>query len=244
MREAEFIGSELVWQKDSPLPVYPDPESGRAVGPGMRIAALLLLIAVTTAPPAQAQTPSARGAFFRSLVLPGWGHHYAHGGQWGRSGATFALADIGMALGATSAEWRRGSAVETYRTLATGQAGADIAGKDRTFFLRLATYRSSDEYLDVSLRNRAWDSIDYVSDPSFQWEWETEQDFLEYRELREESESLRRRRTILVASLVANRLIAGLSAARSARRGGTSGTLSARVIADSAQPGLAFRVGF
>lgn len=204
----------------------------------------LLLAAICVAPPsAQAQTPSARGAFFRSLVLPGWGHHYAHGGRWGRSGATFALVDVGLILGASSAEWRRGSAVETYRTLATGQAGADIAGKDRTFFLRLATYRSSDEFLEVSLRNRAWDSIDYVTDPSFQWEWETEQDFIEYRDLREESESLRRRRTVLVASLVANRLIAGLSAARSARRGAPP-ALSARVIADSQAPGLALRLGF
>ncbi len=168
----------------------------------------------------QADAQSAKGAFFRSLVLPGWGHHYAHGGRWGRSGVFFAGTDIGLLLGTSSAEWRRGSAVETYRTLATGRAGADIAGKDRTFFLRLATYQSSDEFLEVSLRNRAWDGINYVDDPAFQWDWETESDFIEYRTLREESESLGRRRTILIASLVANRLIAGLSSARVARRGG------------------------
>lgn len=187
----------------------------------MRLALLVLTLtlASTAAPTAQAQSPSARGAFFRSLVLPGWGHHYAHGGRWGRSGVFFAGTDIGLVLGASSAEWRRGSAIETYRTLATGRAGADIAGKDRTFFLRLATYRSSDEYLEVSLRNRAWDSINYVDDPAFHWNWESESDFIEYRTLREESESLGRRRTILIASLFANRLIAGLSSARVARRG-------------------------
>jgi hypothetical protein len=132
----------------------------------------------------------------------------------------FAGTDIGLLLGTSSAEWRRGSAVETYRTLATSRAGADIAGKDRTFFLRLATYQSSDEFLEVSLRNRAWDSIGYVDDPAFHWDWASESDFIEYRTLREESESLGRRRTILIASLVANRLIAGLASARVARRGG------------------------
>ncbi|MFT7553099.1 MAG: hypothetical protein ACI9BV_003430 [Rhodothermales bacterium] len=180
----------------------------------------LILLAIGLTPHAvQAQTPTARGAFLRSLVLPGWGHHYAHGGRWGRSGTFFALADAGFILGAGSAEWRRGSAVESYRTLASGRAGADIAGKNRTFFLRLAAYRSSDEFLEVSLRNRAWGEIDYVSNPSFQWNWANEADFLEYRALREDGESLRRRRTVLVATLVANRFIAGLSAARSARRG-------------------------
>ncbi|MFT4606265.1 MAG: hypothetical protein ACI9W4_003015 [Rhodothermales bacterium] len=221
-----------------------DPGPGPVVDRRMRFASILLLfvLAAPVARPAQAQAPSARGAFFRSLVLPGWGHHYAHGGKWGRSGTFFALTDVSLLLGASSAEWRRGAAVETYRTLATGQAGADIAGKDRTFFLRLATYRSSDEFLEVSLRNRAWDSIDYVSDSSFQWDWETEQGFLEYRNLREESETLGRRRTVLIASLVANRLIAGLSAARSARRG-TPANVSMSVIPDGRAPALALRIG-
>ncbi|MBO6575710.1 MAG: hypothetical protein JJ896_11970 [Rhodothermales bacterium] len=182
----------------------------------------LALALIVAALPLTAEAQSARGAFFRSLVLPGWGHHYANGGAWGTTGSLFATADVGMVLGAGSAEWRRGAAVESYRTLAAGGAGADLNGKNRTFFLRLATYRSSEEFLEVSLRNRAWDDIDYVADPSFQWNWQEERDYLEYRELREESETLRRRRTVLVASLVANRLVSGLSAARRAGRAGRS----------------------
>ncbi len=205
--------------QDNRIPISEDPLRGALVDRAMRSALLFLILPASTLGSPEAQAQSAGGAFLRSLVLPGWGHHYAHGGRWGRSGVFFAATDIGLILGTSSAEWRRGSAVETYRTLATGRAGADIAGKDRTFFLRLATYRSSDEYLEVSLRNRAWDGINYVDDPAFQWNWESESDFLEYRSLGEESESLGRRRTILISSLVANRLIAGLSSARAARRG-------------------------
>lgn len=198
---------------------------------------LLVVLGLTAVPEVRAQ--SAGGAFVRSLVLPGWGHHYAHGGRWGKSGTFFAGADAAMLLGASSAEWRRGSAVESYRTLATGRAGAEIAGKDRTFFLRLASYRSSDEFREVSLRNRAWDDVDYVADPAFQWEWQSEADYLEFRELREESESLRRRRTVLVATLVANRLISGLSAARAARRG-SAGSVTLSV---TPEPGIRLSLG-
>ena len=117
-------------------------------------------------------------------------------------------------------EIRRESVVESYRTLASGRASADVAGKDRTFFLRLATFMSSDEFVESSLRNRAWDDVDYAADPSYQWEWASREDFLEFRTLREDGERLRRRRTAMVAMLVANRLVSGLTAARSARRGG------------------------
>ncbi len=152
-------------------------------------------------------------------MLPGWGHHYAHGGKWGRSGAAFALTDITLMLSAGGSEWRRRSVVQSYETLASARAAADVAGKNRTFFLRLATYQSSDEFLEVSLLNRAWDDLEYVADPSFQWQWASESDFLEFRRLREEGETLRRRRVVLIATLVGNRILSGFSAAISVRRG-------------------------
>jgi hypothetical protein len=185
----------------------------------MRIALALLLVLLAGPSASQAQNRSAGGAFLRSLVLPGWGHYYAHGGEWGRSGTFFALTDVALALGAGSSEWRRQSVVQSYETLASGSAAADVAGKNRTFFLRLATYQSSDEFLEVSLRNRAWDDLDYVSDPAFQWQWASEEDFQKFRELREEGETLRRRRIVLIATLVGNRILSGFSAARSVRRG-------------------------
>ena len=68
----------------------------------MRKALVVLVLASgLVVPEAAAQQPTARGAFFRSLVLPGWGHQYAHGGSWGRSGSAHALADVSLLLGAT-----------------------------------------------------------------------------------------------------------------------------------------------
>lgn len=157
-------------------------------------------------------------AFGMSLVLPGWGHRYAQDGSWRGRATFFALADAALWLSVLNTNRRYNHLVQSFETLAQTRAGADITGKDRTFYLNLATYRSSDEFLTLQLRNRGWDQLDYVSDASFQWAWESEEDFATFRDLRDDSESFRRRRPVLIALLVANRLVSGISAIRAVTR--------------------------
>lgn len=164
---------------------------------------------------AVARAPSGKAAFLRSLLLPGLGHRYARG-RWERSGIVFTATETLLWLNLFGGEFRRDHLVESYTTLAAGSADADVSGKDRTFFLNLASFESSDEFRDVMLRTRQWDRIDYVNDPAFFWDWESTEDFARYRELREDAESLRRRRSVLIASLVANRVISGVLSARRA----------------------------
>ena len=181
---------------------------------------LILIVATFAALPAASQDveqpvvaqklPSPQKAFLRSLVLPGWGHSYAQG-SWRGMATVYTGADIGLWLGLINANWRRDNLIQDYETLAVTRAGADIEGKDRTFYLNLATYQSSDEYLSAQLRNRAWDRVDYVSDPAFHWAWSTEQDFFDFRDMRDDAETLGRRRSVFIALLVANRLLAGIS---------------------------------
>lgn len=162
--------------------------------------------------------PAAGKAFLRSVVLPGWGHQYAQGGSWRGKATLFAGADVGLWLGLANSIWRRDHLIQNYQTLAASQANASIEGKDRSFYLNLATYRSSDDYLTAQLRNRAWDRIDYVNDPAFQWDWAAEEDFFTYREMREDAETFRRRRSLFIALLVGNRLLAGLSSIQAANK--------------------------
>ena len=161
-------------------------------------------------------------AFALSMIAPGLGHRYVRGGDWGRWGTAFALTDAGLWVGLLGTSRRRSHLVESYRTLATRHAGVDPSGKDRTFYLNAATYRSSQAFTDAQFRNGALDQVTYAADPSFQWQWDTEEHFLRFRELREDAESLRRRRSVLIASLAANRLIAGVAALRAAGRTGRS----------------------
>lgn len=162
-------------------------------------------------------------AFALSMVAPGLGHRYVRGGEWGRWGTAFALTDVGLWTGLLGTIRRRSHLVESYRTMATRHAGVDPNGKDRTFYLNAATYRSSQAFTDAQFRNGALNQVTYADDPSFQWQWDTEEHFLRFRELREDAESLRRRRSVLIASLATNRLIAGVAALRAAGRTGRSG---------------------
>lgn len=180
-------------------------------------AVVILLVSPKAADARQADSKTPGGAFVRSLLLPGLGHRYANG-RWGAGGTAFALADAALWTGLFGVTWRRSNLEDSYRALAVSRAAADMDGKNRTFVLRLASYRSSDEFVEVALRNRAWEDIGYVDDPSYRWLWASEEDFLHFRDLRNDAESLGRRRTLIVASLVANRVLSGILATRAVRR--------------------------
>ena len=157
-----------------------------------------------------------------SLLLPGLGHRYAHDGSWRGAASFFALTDVSFWLGLFGAEWPQSQVVQSYRTLATTRASAQLDGKNRRFFRNLGLFRSSDEFREVQLRNRAWDQVDYVSDPAFQWQWASEADLQEYRQLRNDADGWSRSRTLFISTLVANRLLAALTALRAARNANTA----------------------
>ena len=210
----------------------------------------LLLRLPSAVRPARAQSaPEARSpkkAFVLSLLVPGLGQRYAHGGDWDGAASVFAATEAGLWLGLVGTEVRRGHIVSDYETYAAGHADAEVAGKDRRFFLNLATYRSSDEYLDIQLRNRAWNQIDYVAERTNQWRWETEADFLQVRGMREDAETLRRRRTFLVALLVGNRLVSAFTALRAANRANDALDVSLALVPspDARAPMLDLRLRF
>ena len=190
----------------------------------MRALLFVLLLTMLVAPVrAQAvgmgnSRTSPRKAAALSLLLPGLGHRYVNNGSWRGAASFFALAEAGFWLGMVGADWQQGQATQSYRTLAASRAGADLTGKDRRFLINLGLYRSSDAFREDHLRQRLWDQVNYVSTPAFQWQWNTEEDLKTYRSLREEADAWTRRRTLLIAALAANRVLAAVTSALSARR--------------------------
>ena len=178
---------------------------------------------------AEATVPRSRSvgaAFGLSIVLPGLGHRYAAGG-WGRTATVHALADAGLWIALLDAGARLGNAETGFETLAVVGADAQIEGQGRGFFLNLSRHRSSEEYVEQLLRDRAWNELETAQLPENQWEWASEEDFQQYRALREDAESLRRRRPVYAALLAGNRLLSGIGALRAARRvNRTEATLS------------------
>lgn len=167
---------------------------------------------------AQDRDVSAGKAFLYSAVLPGAGQAYVQQGNWRGSATLYTAADASLWAGLIATAVRQDQLETAFTTLASTRAGAYVDGKNRTFFLNLGSYRSSEEFRDVALRNRAWDQVDYVAERDFQWEWQSDDDFFRYRSLREDAESLSRRRTFIVAMLAGNRALSALTAARYARR--------------------------
>ena len=169
---------------------------------------------------------SAGAAFGLSLILPGLGHRYADGG-WGRTATVHALADAGLWIALLDTGARLGNAETGFETLAALNAGAQVEGQGRGFFLNLSRYHSSDEYVEQLLRDRALDELETAQLPENQWEWDSEEDFQRFRVLREDAESLRRRRPVYAALLAGNRLLSGIGALRASRRANrTEATLS------------------
>lgn len=170
-----------------------------------------------SAPP-EARPKSGGKAFLLNLVVPGLGQRYLNDGRWTRGAVLFAAVDAGLWAGLLGANWRSDHLEKSYTTLAAGGAGALVEGKNRAFFLNLARFRSSDAYVDALLRSRNWGQLTAAEDPANAWAWATSADWARYRALREDAEALRRQRPLLISLLVANRLLSGIGALRTARR--------------------------
>jgi len=209
-----------------------------------RILFLVLIASGLQVPPAalgqiDAATPSRSPgkALALSLLVPGLGHRYANGGHWGKSGSFFLAADVGIIVNLIGATWREDDLEKSYRTLAASRAGADLMGKNRAFFLSLGSYDSSDEFRDVLLRTRQWDRVPGAEDPANYWDWQSEADRLEYRELREDADGMGRRASWMIAALVANRVVSGVTAMLRARNSGGA-DVSAHVTPDPVSGGM------
>ena len=164
------------------------------------------------------QGPSAKGAFLRSMVLPGWGHKYANQGEW-NSGSKFHTGlEAVLWTGLVNSIRGESQIIEAYESFAASKAGVSLDGKNRAFVLNVANYSSDEAYREALLRNRAWDVVDSTNDPEFDWEWDSEEDRSEFRQLREDADALDRRQTFVIVSLLGNRLVSGFNALRKARK--------------------------
>ncbi len=180
---------------------------------------IVMILGLTIGSKALAQSlikPAKAAAY--SILVPGLGHKYVNDGRWSQHAVLYTITDALLVAGLIASEWQRGYLVNSYQTWATSYAGVSNEGKDRRFYVTIGNYISSDEYREVQLRSRRVDLMAYVDPPDFQWTWHNIQDLQRYRDLRKSSESWSQSSGSFIAALVANRLIAGLSALLAARR--------------------------
>lgn len=178
--------------------------------------ALIVFMACLILPAAlQAQSP--RQAFWRSLLVPGWGQHYAGG-----SGLRFAAAEVGLWAGYLGLRGLEQVRQTHYQSYAAEHAGAQPAGKNRDYFDDLGFYQSQVQHDQYALYNQGPRASLYPQGPAYSWEWDSEASRLQYRKLRNNSASAGRQALYTTGLVVANRVIAAVHAARLARQGKVS----------------------
>lgn len=179
----------------------------------------ILLFVTAFAPELKAQNQSdnisPRGAFLRSLAVPGWGHHYVDNSNWNRGKyhlageAVLVLSYLGLNV--------RASNLETdFRTLAQSRSGASLSGKGRDYLIALGNFDTLDEYNEAQLRSRRWNAL-FPDTQEYQWSWQSVDDRLQYRDTREKVDKTRNQLPALIVLMVGNRIASGISAYLRAR---------------------------
>ncbi len=163
------------------------------------------------------QRPSQWGALLRSLVVPGWGHHYVDSDNW-RTGQYHLAAEV-VLLTTWLGIYRQSWVVEkNMYTFARAHSGVDIREHGRAYELAVGDHRSMDEYIDYLERMRQWDQLDnFPETREYFWEWESDELRREYRDMRSRRDNLDRQLPTLAAFMVVNRLLSGVGAYSRAR---------------------------
>ena len=177
-----------------------------------RLLVLCFALALTLPAAAPAQSPGQ--AFWRSLLVPGWGQHYAGG-----SGLRFAAVEVGLWAGYLGLRGLEQVRQTQYRSYAAEHAGARPAGKSSEYFDDLGFYQSRLQHNQYALYQEGPTAQLYPDGPAFAWAWDSEAARLQYRQLRNASASAGRQALYTTGLVMANRVIAAVHAARLARPG-------------------------
>ena len=159
--------------------------------------------------PTQSSRKNPGLAILYSLLLPGMGELYA--GDYS-SGKYFTIADgvlWGVFTGFTTyGNWKR----DNYKSFAESNAGVDLNGKDSDFFANVGIYINVDEYNRIQDLNRDY-NLEYNTTRSY-WNWSSESQRIEYRQMWSSSESAFNNVRFAVGALILNRLISAINAVR------------------------------
>ena len=168
------------------------------------------------AAPQFGEAKSGRRAFFYSLLLPGWGQHYA-----GKSASAprFLAAELGLWAGYWGLRRLEDVRAAHFRAYAAEHARARPAGKNDAYFDDLGFYESRLQHNRFALYRDGAEAGLYPDSPELFWEWDGQASRRRYRELRNSSATAARQALFTTGLVVVNHLIAAIHAARAVKRG-------------------------
>lgn len=177
---------------------------------------LIVLVTVTIfslqlqAQETQQESVSPRGAFLRSVVMPGWGHYYVDHNNWTR-GQYHLAADVTMILAYAGISMRNNTLEDNLITYVNSNAGINLDGRGKNIYLAISEFDNLQEYNDYQLISRNWDNLlDQTAEND--WNWQNEDARYEYQDMRKRIDRSDNQLPALITLMVVNRLVSGISA--------------------------------
>lgn len=170
---------------------------------------ILFLILAEFQPVSAQQNIDPKGAFFRSMIVPGWGHYYNDKDNWNR-GKVHLATEVGIIAAYIGFQQHSSSIRMEYITLANLRSGVDIRERSRSFQIALSDFPSLNDYNDYQLRTRNWNRLMEVNSEN-NWHWKSDRDRLHYSDLRSRRDRVKNQLPALFGIMVINRVISAIN---------------------------------
>jgi len=145
-------------------------------------------------------------AFFQSLLLPGWGQHYAESKTMMRAFIASEAVLWASFIGFTAwSNWLESD----FRTFASEHAEVDTRDKPSDYFVDIGNYDSIDQFNQDRLRNRDVAGL-YADRQEFFWQWDSNENRLRYAHLRVRSSRADNRAELTLGAIFANHVISAI----------------------------------
>lgn len=147
-------------------------------------------------------------AFFRSVVLPGWGQRY--GERPGRA-AFFTAVEAGLWTGLilSRESWKSGES----RYMAFAKEHAGVTGsRDHDYYVNIGNYNNLDEYNAAKRQQRAYE--EQYRSSNLWWEWDSSTNRSTFKDIRIGADRDRNRIYYMIGGLVLNRIVSAIDAGR------------------------------
>ena len=180
------------------------------------------LLVVMAASVASAGTPSPKGAFFRSLLVPGWGQVALGAGSRAAIYGGVELSAWVLVGGFTA---MKHSYRDDYRGLARSIAGANTLNQPMSYYNDLAFYETRVEHNQWAIVN---DDEPQFYGAGDDWQWPSPDDRQRYRDRLNASKSMDQAVSYVLGCIAVNHLVSAVDAAKSASRIRADETAQAR----------------
>jgi len=150
-------------------------------------------------------------AVIASLLVPGMGELYAGSFETGKY---YLIAEGGLWLTYSGFRLHSNWLLQDAQTFASQHADANFGNKDDQYSVNIGNFNTTAEYNDVKNRNREYDLVYQPARPEYQWNWDTDANRLQFKNMRIHSSEVKNNSKFVIGAIVVNHLLSAFSAGK------------------------------